>query len=142
MEGQKASKPIEIGAIKSTNLFSFRHGNVQIKVIHEDELVVGKVSSYCMILASKVWKSLIFDPLTKYEEGDEKSRGGKEDNIEPGSVNETQKSQHFEKQSPTDKNEKQGTSSRPVKEVDFRDDDGKALLLLLRTTSIMTSQPR
>lgn len=132
MEAQKALKPIEIGAIKSTNLFSFRHGNVQIKVTHKDELVVGKVSSHCMVLASKVWESLIFDPLTKYKERDEKSRGGKEDNIEPGSVNQTQKSQHFEKQGPTDKNEKRGTSSRPVKEVDFRDDDGEALLLFLR----------
>jgi len=113
MEAQKASKPIEIAAIKSTHLFSFRHGNVQIKVTREDERIVGEVSSHCMVLASKVWESLIFDPLT-------------------GSVNQTQKSQHFEKQGPTDKNEKQGTSSRPVKEVDFRDDDGGALLLLLR----------
>jgi hypothetical protein len=72
MEAQKASKPIEIGAIKDTKLFSFRRGNVQIKVIHQDELVVGKVSSHCIVQASKVWESLIFDPLTKHEKRDKK----------------------------------------------------------------------
>ena len=132
MEAQKAPRPMEIAAIKSAKLFSFRHGNVQIKVTHRDELVAGKVSSHCMVLSSKVWESLIFGPLTEHEAKDEKSQGGKEDNIEPGSVNhQTQKNQYVEKQRPTGENDKQGTSSRQVKEVDFRDDGGEALLLLL-----------
>jgi hypothetical protein len=60
---------------------------VQIKVIHQDELVVGKVSSYYMALASKVWENLFFEPLTKHEVKDEKPCDGKEDNIEPRLVN-------------------------------------------------------
>jgi hypothetical protein len=132
MKAQKTTKPIGIGGIESVKLFSFRHGNVQIKVTYQDELVIGQVSSHCMALASKVWESLFFEPLTKHEVKDEKLRGGKEENIEPEFANQTQKNQHVEKQGPTGENDKQGTSSRPMKEVDFCDDDGEALLLLLR----------
>ncbi|KAL7269957.1 hypothetical protein RUND412_007345 [Rhizina undulata] len=133
MEAQKTSKPIEIATINTTKLFTFEHGNVKIKVTHQDELVVGKVSSHCMVLASKVWQNFIFDPLMKYQTKGEGSQGRKEGATEPGSVKQPYNNQDVEKQDPTWENDEQEeNSSGPVKEVNFRDDDGEALLLLLR----------
>ncbi|KAF8855126.1 hypothetical protein BDZ45DRAFT_805227 [Acephala macrosclerotiorum] len=132
MEAQKTSRPIKIAATESVKLFGFRHGNAQIKITDSGELVVGKVSSHCMALASKVWQNLIFDPRTKHQEKGKKSQGEKEDNIETRWVNQTHKNQPVERQGPSGENNKQETSSWPVNEVDFRDNDSEALLILLR----------
>jgi hypothetical protein len=69
MEAQKASRSIEIAKIENTNLFSFRHENVQIKVTYRDKLVVGKISSHCIVMASKVWANLIFHYRAKHRAG-------------------------------------------------------------------------
>ncbi|CZR66909.1 uncharacterized protein PAC_16810 [Phialocephala subalpina] len=131
MEAQKARRPIEIAAAESAKLFSFKHGNVQIKVTHWSELVRGKVSSHCMVLASKLWENFIFDP-TKNQGKSKKPQCEKEDSIEPRWETQTHKSQRVERQDPTSENGKQETLRRPVKEVDFRDNDSEALLVLLR----------
>lgn len=132
MDAQKASPPIEIAEIERTSLISFKHGNVQIKVTYRDELVMGEVSSHCMAMASKVWENLIFNPRAKHQAKDKKSQGETEDKLDPGSIDQTHNNQCVEKEGPASETDKQGNSGMPVKEVDFRAENGEALILLLR----------
>ncbi len=49
MDGEEVDPSISRQST-APSLFSFRHGGVQIKVTHRDELAVGKVPSHCMAL--------------------------------------------------------------------------------------------
>lgn len=137
MEAQKIEKLTDIATTNSTELFTFKHGDVKIKVTHQGKLVTGKVSSDCMVLASKVWENFLFDPLMRYQAKEENSQGGKEGTTDPRSINQPHKNQDVEKQGiTTENNKREGNSSGLVKEVDFHDDDGEALLLLLSITHL------
>ena len=68
------------------NPFLLHGGNVQIRVKHSDQQILGVVVSQAMVLASPVWKNFVISP---------------------------------------------GLGEK-VEELDFTDDDGTALLILLR----------
>jgi hypothetical protein len=99
------------------SLFTFEPSDIRLKLSYKGEPVTAHVSSSAMSFASPVWKKFIFppwkpmvvqDPTTNY------------DSTPPA-----------KKSKVTDEKEN-NKSVLPVEEVDFSDDNGEALLILLR----------
>ncbi|KAE8447176.1 hypothetical protein EG329_011007 [Mollisiaceae sp. DMI_Dod_QoI] len=114
------------------SLFTFKTGDVHIKVTYQDELVVGKVSSQAMALVSKPWQNFIFDPRAKFSR---KAVPG-EDLDEEAVRNPNQSLSRTPLDDERSSDECSNFGNTPVDEVDFTDDDGEALLILLRITHL------
>ena len=100
------------------SFFTFEPSDIRVKVNYKGEPITSHVSSSAMSFASPVWKKFIFppwkpmavqDPTTTYD-----------------STPAAKKSKVTFKVKIKDK------SVLPVEEVDFSDDNGEALLILLR----------
>jgi hypothetical protein len=101
----------------SKSFFTFEPSDIRLKVNYKGEPVTAHVSSSAMSFASPVWKKFIFppwkpmavqDPTTTYE-------------YTPAA-----------KKSKVTGEKEKDKSVLPVEEVDFSDDNGEALLILLR----------
>ncbi|RFU27172.1 hypothetical protein B7463_g9163, partial [Scytalidium lignicola] len=86
-------------------LFTFETGDVEILVTYENTPVVGKVASQAMALGSPVWKKFMFPPWRSLPE-----------------ANSVIDSEYLNGED---------TGNHKAKQVDFTEDDGEALLLLL-----------
>jgi hypothetical protein len=97
---------------------TFDHCDIHLKVIYKGEAVIAHVSSVAMALASPVWKKFVFPPW-------------KPENKAP----KTRSNPITKKRKTADTNESEEQcmhNPSPVEELDFREDNGEALLILLR----------
>ncbi|CZR64693.1 uncharacterized protein PAC_14592 [Phialocephala subalpina] len=92
------------------HLFTFPSGDVQVTVVYKGCQIVGKVVQHVLCLASPVWQKFLFPPWG------------------PNSENNGDKNSNNTSRSP---NTGAG-AGETMKELDFSEDDGGALLLLLR----------
>ncbi|KUJ06367.1 uncharacterized protein LY89DRAFT_410902 [Mollisia scopiformis] len=89
-----------------SDLFNFENGDVTIQVNYYTKQITGKVVSIAMAMASTVWKKFIFPPWTQ----DQLTSTGNGERDLP----------------------RPAMTVLPVDKLDFREDDGDALLILLR----------
>ncbi|KAE8447180.1 hypothetical protein EG329_011011 [Mollisiaceae sp. DMI_Dod_QoI] len=104
----------------STELFTFDNGDVTIQVTYHGEAIMGTVFSTAMATASSVWKKFIYPPWAQTPQN-------------PDSVNQVRIPP------------KPALCAPPIDKLDFREDDGDALLVLLRIAHLqfkhITSRP-
>lgn len=94
------------GTKTATELFTFEGGDILISVTYKGEAITGKVFSGAMVMASPVWKYFIFSPFLQ----NNNTAICDEGRAVP----------------------KPAFSGPHVETLDFSEDDGEALLILLR----------
>lgn len=99
------------------SLFSFEPSDLRLKVKYKGDLITAHVSSSAMSFASSVWKKFIFPPWKPIAANDPPTQG----TIPVAKRIKTA----------SDGKDKD-TSCSAVAELDFKDDNGEALLILLR----------
>jgi hypothetical protein len=133
-------------AAAAAAVFTFPAGDVKITVLYNNELVTGYVESDSMALASPVWKKFIFPPWGSQQRGvlDGTSNNDKERtklvNTELAHEEQEELLKRLRKMQLDGSDEEQGRSMTkndkqnrdPIATIDFCDDDGEALLILLR----------
>ena len=105
----------------TSSLFTFEPSDVRLKVTYKGEAIIAHVSSSAMSFASPVWQKFIFPPwkpVTAQNLATDENTGSAPNAKKIG----------IAEASPKD-NEK---GALPVEEIDFADDNGEALLILLR----------
>jgi hypothetical protein len=105
----------------SKSFFTFQPSDIRLKVNYKGEPVTAHVSSSAMSFASPIWKKFIFPPW--------KPMAAEKPTTTYESTPAAKKSKV------TDKKGKD-KSVLPVEEVDFSDDNGEALLVLLRISHL------
>ncbi|KAH8802901.1 hypothetical protein F5884DRAFT_489470 [Xylogone sp. PMI_703] len=95
-------------------LFTFESGDVEILATYDNKPVVGKVSSQALALASPVWRKFVFPPWRSLQPEDSA--------IDLNSPNEN------------------SSGSHKANQIDFKEDDGQALLLILRIAHLRFNQ--
>jgi hypothetical protein len=101
----------------SKSFFTFEPSDIRLKVNYKGEPVTAHVSSSAMSFASPVWKKFIFPPWKPMAVQDPTT---------------TYESTPAAKKSKVTGEKEKDKSVLPVEEVDFSDDNGEALLILLR----------
>jgi hypothetical protein len=102
------------------SLFTFDHSDVRFKVNYKGKTIIALVSSAAMSLASPVWKKFFFPPW--------KTTAAKDQATQSATTPASKKRKTAEATA----KEEHDASVLPVEELDFSEDDGKALLILLR----------
>ncbi|TVY49041.1 hypothetical protein LOCC1_G001343 [Lachnellula occidentalis] len=89
------------------NLFIFKSADVDITVTYKGSILKGRVSSHALCLASPAWHKFVYPPWSPI--ADQKEETGPD---------------------------LQGDSKATIAAIDFKDDNGEALLLLLRVAHL------
>ncbi|KAH6671135.1 hypothetical protein B0J14DRAFT_640144 [Halenospora varia] len=117
------------------------NGDIRILVTYDEVSVTGSVSSHAMVMAGPVWKKFIFPPFPQIEDTDDvnNSEPPPEENLQSTAAHDDAEITATNSEEDHEKNDT--TSSLrlapiPLKELDFREDDGPMLLLLLRNAHL------
>jgi hypothetical protein len=104
------------------SLFTFEPSDVRLKVNYKSEVIIAHVSSSAISFASPVWKKFMFPPWKP-------STAKKTPDTDSDSMPDAKKSKLADEK---DKD----TNGLLVEEVDFSEDDGESLLILLRVAHL------
>lgn len=109
------------------SLFTFKNSDVHIKVTYQDKLVLGKVCSHGIALVSRPWENFMFDPRNQLD-----LQVNDRSDPEPLRHSTPSDCSTYDEQYTLTFSPQGNTTKAPVEKVNFTEDDGEALLILLR----------